>query len=799
VSGQLPPFDAAAEDALLGAMLLSPGAAEIGNEILQASDFYGVGSQHIFAAVTGLWVEGSPHDPVAVADVLRRKGVLDAAGGPGKLIELQAGTPATSNAKRYAHIVLEMSQYRQLVAVHRAAADAAMSMVGTPGEQRDRFTEQLASMEAEIPSEIPSELSTLSEFLDRPVTEHAPWAVPGMLRRGWRVMVVAAEGVGKALDVDTPIPTPGGWTRMGEIRSGDIVFAGDGRPTSVVAVTPAMNDRPCFKVRFSDGEEIVADAEHRWATVDYAGRQRGRWDQVERTTAELARSVYARGGVVLNHVIERCPPLALPVVELPIDPYLLGVWLGDGTSRTGEVTNVDDAVIERIRSAGWQADSRDGLHWKIHRQADDDVRLESARVLVGSGVSTRAAERRVGVGRGALRADLGRVRQRTSSRASFASVLRGVGLLRNKHVPPAYLRASVGQREALLAGLLDADGSANRNRVELTLCDPVLAAGAIELIRSLGFRPSVRWSDATLYGRVVGRRCRIGFTPDRPVFGLSRKQEVLVGSCHRRSVDRYVASVEPVASVPVRCIQVANLDGIFLAGRSMVRTHNSVLLRQVAISASAGLHPFTHRPIPAVRTLVVDLENPDESIESVCAPMARRAGEVEGWDADRCWLWRRPAGIDLSRRLDRIELEQVLRVARPDLVCLGPVYKCYSATGKDDEETSTRKVQGVLDDLRIRYGFALLLEHHAPHGGGGVKRVMRPHGSVLWQRWPELGIGFEVMPEREDSFKLGRFRGDRLPNEWPERIDRDGGVWPWAGVFPTGTFDNTPPPRETPF
>jgi len=162
VSGQLPPFDAAAEDALLGAMLLSPGAAEIGNEILQASDFYGVGSQHIFAAVTGLWVEGSPHDPVAVADVLRRKGVLDAAGGPGKLIELQAGTPATSNAKRYAHIVLEMSQYRQLVAVHRAAADAAMSMVGTPGEQRDRFTEQLASMEAEIPSEIPSELSTLS-------------------------------------------------------------------------------------------------------------------------------------------------------------------------------------------------------------------------------------------------------------------------------------------------------------------------------------------------------------------------------------------------------------------------------------------------------------------------------------------------------------------------------------------------------------------------------------------------------------------------------------------------------------
>ncbi|HUV10809.1 MAG TPA: AAA family ATPase [Acidimicrobiia bacterium] len=213
----------------------------------------------------------------------------------------------------------------------------------------------------------------------------------------------------------------------------------------------------------------------------------------------------------------------------------------------------------------------------------------------------------------------------------------------------------------------------------------------------------------------------------------------------------------------------------------------SVLLRQMAISAAAGLHPLTHRAMPPQRALIVDLENPDEAVEEVCAPMKATAEERADWDPDRCWLWHQPQGINLRRRADRVAFESVLRMSQPDIVCFGPVYKSFVSSQAEDE-ASTGEVQHVLDDLRIRHNFGLLLEHHAPHGQDGSKRKMRPHGSVRWQRWPEMGISMIPVKGVEGSFELGRFRGDRVKATWPTRVDRSGSSWPWAGVFPTGTF-----------
>lgn len=220
----------------------------------------------------------------------------------------------------------------------------------------------------------------------------------------------------------------------------------------------------------------------------------------------------------------------------------------------------------------------------------------------------------------------------------------------------------------------------------------------------------------------------------------------------------------------------------------------SVLFRQVAISAAAGLHPLTHRRCEPVRSLVVDLENPDEAVEEVCGPMHLAVEQLDDWDPDRCWLWRQSGGINLRSRRDRVELESVLRAARPDVVCIGPMYKAYLSRGKDDEEMATRETIGVLDDLRTRHRFGLLMEHHAPKGeAAGHKRDLRPHGSVLWQRWPELGFTLVPNARREGELRLGRFRGDRVKHSWPEKIERSGGAWPWAGTWPGGTFDMTNP------
>lgn len=221
----------------------------------------------------------------------------------------------------------------------------------------------------------------------------------------------------------------------------------------------------------------------------------------------------------------------------------------------------------------------------------------------------------------------------------------------------------------------------------------------------------------------------------------------------------------------------------------------SVLLRQLAISSSAGLHPLTHRPIPAVTTLVVDYENPDQAIEDVCGPMHEVACNVDGWDPDRAWLWRQQAGVDLRSRHDRVQLESVIRACQPNVVVMGPVYKMYQA-GEGKEEAAVSEVQHVLDDLRKRYGFGLVLEHHAPHGENDRKRAMRPHGSVLWRRWPELGLAMLPIKDRDGSFTIGRFRGDRLGNQWPTRLDRSGRAWPWDAAWPDGTFAFDNPDEE---
>src|SRR4051812_13510585 len=161
------------------------------------------------------------------------------------------------------------------------------------------------------------------------------------LQAGQMVVIAARPGVGKALALDTPIATPGGWTTMGEVAVGDQVIGADGRPTTVVAATEVMTGRPCYEVHFSDGSVIVADALHQWLTDDRASRRaapaartgcNGSRTQrplaAVRTTEEIARTVRcAPEDARLTHSVTTAAPLALPGAELLLPPYALGVWL----------------------------------------------------------------------------------------------------------------------------------------------------------------------------------------------------------------------------------------------------------------------------------------------------------------------------------------------------------------------------------------------------------------------------------------------------------------------------------------
>ena len=165
--------------------------------------------------------------------------------------------------------------------------------------------------------------------------------------------IYGGRGSGKALDADTPVPTPNGWTRMGDLRVGDEVYDEAGHPSRVTGVFP-QGKRPAFAVRFSDGAELIADADHLWVTTDHpfrkASQRKGEREFIWNTwtwtppvtTAEIARTLtYGKRGD-LNHAIELNRPLRGDHVDLPVSPYALGLWLGDGTTSESRLTAHED-------------------------------------------------------------------------------------------------------------------------------------------------------------------------------------------------------------------------------------------------------------------------------------------------------------------------------------------------------------------------------------------------------------------------------------------------------------------------
>ncbi len=148
---------------------------------------------------------------------------------------------------------------------------------------------------------------------------------------------IAGRLEGKALAIDSPIPTPGGWRLMGELRVGDQVFDEEGRPTTIVGATPVILGRPCREVVFDDGQSLIADSSHGWVTRTRSQRRGGRPGSV-RTTEEIAASL--RAGNEWNHRLDLAGPVRYPEQPLPADPYLLGTRLGasagaDPASRPG--------------------------------------------------------------------------------------------------------------------------------------------------------------------------------------------------------------------------------------------------------------------------------------------------------------------------------------------------------------------------------------------------------------------------------------------------------------------------------
>lgn len=376
--------------------------------------------------------------------------------------------------------------------------------------------------------------------------------------------------IGLALALDTPVPTAMGWTTMGEVRVGDRLFDEQGQLCTVTYISPIYTDHVCYRITLDDGESFVADAGHRWyvesdRSFDLSGNYTGRgrptglvemFKSGVLTTEQLAR--FHKKGNRNRFAIPNTLPIQTAPTELPVDPYLLGLFLGDGNSHACVLTShrEDVAFYEgELAARGFvclpSSEKGDTIQFRVH--------------LPGQARPGRGTP------------------DSTSSRLSCLGLLRG-----EKFVPAPYLRASRAQRLDLLRGLLDTDGSIRKDgRVSFYNNNPNLVAGAEELARSLGFKTRTRWRmnapSLMKNGHVITPRrplAEVSFVAyaEDEVFLLPRKRERLRPRAEGRTTEslrRRIVAVEPVPTVPVRCLTVDSPNHLFLAGRAMVPTHNT--------------------------------------------------------------------------------------------------------------------------------------------------------------------------------------------------------------------------------
>jgi replicative DNA helicase len=638
-----PPHDVAAEQCVLGGMLMSKDAISDVMETISAQDHYRPAHQLVHEAILELYGRGEPADAVTVSDLLNKRGELSRVGGGTYLHTLIASVPTAANAGYYARIVRERAILRRLVEVGTRIVQLGYSGDGDADELVDRaqaevygVTEHRVSEDYLALSEImPGALDEIEAIGSRgggmtgvPTGFADLDALTNGLHAGQMIVIAARPGIGKALALDTPLATPAGWTTMGEVSVGDRLIGADGRPVTVVAATDVMHGRPCFEVEFSDGEVIVADGEHQWLTWTRKAR---RYDTQVRggcreyaqpvppqvvTTEQLAATLRcATGDGRPNHAVAIAGPLDMPGVSLPIPPFALGVWLGDGHSASARFTSMDAEIVMNVEASGLVVVRQE--HDLIYRMAFPAERAQAAErecIICGKqflpkneqvrtcgrvcGGRARFSSppvptpqcRRCGGPMIGLLPGSGLCLPCWKAHGTVQGELRSLGVLGRKHIPAQYLRASAEQRRDLLAGILDTDGTVtSTGSVQLAVTNRQLAYDVRELVLSLGYRCTMTTK------RVKGRTeasstCfMVNFTTADVVFRLSRKQllhKERLRHDPQRTRWRYIVDVRPTSSVPVRCVQVDSADHLYLAGRSMIPTHNSTLALDLARAAA---------------------------------------------------------------------------------------------------------------------------------------------------------------------------------------------------------------------
>lgn len=357
-------------------------------------------------------------------------------------------------------------------------------------------------------------------------------------RRIKKLIIQAPPQHGKALREDTPVLTTKGWKRHSDLCPGDYVFGEDGLPVRVKWNSGVYKCESQY-VCFADGFSLIAARQHEWVVYADHDDHKGRVREIVETQKLCSRRNRRNPYIPADAIIY------MPKRSLPVSPYLLGLWLGDGNSFDKWVS-CGPEDIEHLQPYAVEI-KRDKTAYRVHLR----------------GLETKD--------------------------------LRRIGVLRNKHIPVEYLLADVESRRELLRGLMDTDGCVNtRGTCEFCQKAGQLANDVYVLLRTLGYKPTRHTYVARLYGKDCGNKVRIMFNPDRTdrIFDIPRKQERLENkTCSDRDDKKrfFIESVNEYGTANVNCIEVEG--GIYLAGYELVPTHNSQGSSRFLPADMLGLYP----------------------------------------------------------------------------------------------------------------------------------------------------------------------------------------------------------------
>lgn len=333
----------------------------------------------------------------------------------------------------------------------------------------------------------------------------------------------------KGLDLNTPILTTQGFKFLKDITKEDIIFDKDGKETRIKNISEIHNN-PCYKIIFDSGEEIIADHEHRWLISFRKGTEK--YQNKVLTTEELKESfdLYKekKNAYYLPKIINT-KPLDRKDADLPIDPYILGYWLGDGTSVAGSITAENENFWKEVENRGYK---------------------------YGEDIS--------GINRTELRTIFG-----------LRTQLNNLNLINNKHIPNCYLLASYNQRLELLRGFMDADGYYNskRKRFVMATTREYQADYLITLLATLGVKPSKIYAKKYCNGKEFNGWDVCFTMKDNPF--LIRNQNNIEYPKTDKSSFRVIKSIELIDTVPTKCLEVDSPSHTFLIGYTLVPTHNT--------------------------------------------------------------------------------------------------------------------------------------------------------------------------------------------------------------------------------